>query len=525
MVKWNLLTMKIKIKKRTLIWSILGVLILIIVITAIARNRGGNYHFVTVARGSITEEVDVTGNTTPVQSLDLAFQAGGTIAAVYKNSGNSVNAGDAIARLDTSDLQAQLAQAQASVDAAQATLDKLQAGPTPQSVQISQTALASAEQSLANAYANVGDTLTAALAKANDAVRNQISPLFSDAESNSPHLTFTTNDSQIVTNAEFERLQASQELNTWQTELTALLPVISTSSLTQALARGSAHLAIVNNLLTTVATSLINTNSLSASTLATYKTDVANAVTEINSAASSITSNSQTIASQETAVAQAQAQLNATLAGSTTQDIAAQQAVVEQAKASAQSIQVKINQATLTSPITGIITVQNAKIGQITAAGQTIASVISASDMEVDAYIPETDIGKIAIGNAVDMTFDAFSGETFTGKIFFIDPAETIVSGVVEYKVKTAFDTADPRMKSGLTANLTIKAKTNDHTLIIPQYAVIQNASGTFVEILQNNQPTQIPVTLGIRDQEGNVEVLSGITEGQSVINVGLKAQ
>src|SRR5262249_23068440 len=156
------------------------------------------------------------------------------------------------------------------------------------------------------------------------------------------------------------------------------------------------------------------------------------------------------------------------------------------AQANAQSVQVSLNNATLISPIAGVVTVQNAKVGQIAAAGQTIASIISNNQLEVDAFVPETDIGKVAADNTVDMTFDAFPNETFAGKVFYIDPAETVVSGVVEYKIKVSFDTPDTRIKSGLTANLTIHSQTDDNALILPQYAVIQNVSGTFVEVLQN---------------------------------------
>jgi multidrug efflux pump subunit AcrA (membrane-fusion protein) len=121
------------------------------------------------------------------------------------------------------------------------------------------------------------------------------------------------------------------------------------------------------------------------------------------------------------------------------------------------------------------------------------------------------------------MTFDAFPGEAFAGKVFYIDPAQTIQSGVVDYLVKTSFNTPDPRIKSGLTANLDINTQTDQSALILPQYAVIQNASGTFVDILQNGAETQVPVKLGIVDQSGNVEVVSGVTDGEKVINIGLK--
>lgn len=509
-------------KKRTII-IVVAVAIILIVWIALARRGGSQYQFVTVTRGTITEQVDITGNTTPVNSLDLAFQSGGTIAAVYKNAGNNVNASDAIVRLDTSDLQAQLAQAEAGVAAAQATLENLQAGATPQSIQVSQTALAAAEQTLANSYAGIDNTVTSAFAKANDAVRNQISPFFINAENSNPQLTFIISDNQILNDANFQRIKASQELNAWQTELNSLNLNSSTSTLEQATTNGSNHLIAIENLLTTVSTAVVYANSLSATTAAAYKTDIANAVTEVNSAASAISAAAQSIASEKIAVSQAQAALAVTLAGATPQNIAAQQAAVAQAQANAQTVQVKINEATLSSPINGVITVQNAKVGEIATAGQIITSIISSNNLEIDAYVPETDIGKVAIGNPVNMTFDAFPGETFAGKVFYINPAETIVSGVVDYQIKVSFVKPDTRIKSGLTANITINTQTDQNALILPQYAVIQNVSGTYVEVLRNGATAQIPVILGIRDQQGNVEVASGVTEGQQVINVGLK--
>jgi RND family efflux transporter MFP subunit len=510
--------------KKKVIWTV--VIVAIVAIAAyffIATKNSNKYQFVGVTRGTITEVVSVTGNTTPIQSLDLSFQNGGTVAAVYKNAGDNVSAGDTLVRLDTSSLQAQLAQAQAGVDAAQATLENLQAGPTPQAVQVSQAALATAEQSLTNTYTSVENAVTDAYAKANDAVRNQIGAFYNSPDSNNPQLSFSVSDSQVVNNANAERVQVGDEFTVWQTEINALSPNASTSTLAQALQNTTNHLSVVATMLNTDATAVVDASGLSVSATQTDKTDVTNAITEVNTAASAINSIQQNIASEQAAVVQAQAQLAETQAGSTSQAIAAQQAAVAQAQANMQSIQVNINSASLASPINGVVTVQNAKVGQIATAGQTITSIISANNFEVDAYVPETDIGKVAIGNAVSMTFDAFPGETFAGKVFYIDPAETIESGVVDYLVKVSFNTPDTRIKSGLTANLTINTQTDQNALILPQYAVVQNASGTYVDVLQNGAETQVPVTLGIVDQNGNVEITSGVTEGEQVVNIGLK--
>lgn len=492
-----------------------------------ARNAD-KYQFVTVTQGTITETVSVTGNTTPVQSLDLSFPAGGTIAAVYKNAGDDVNAGDTLVVLDTSGLQAQLAQAQASVAAASATLEGLEAGPTPQAVQVSQAAVTTAEQTLANSYANIPNTIIDAYARANDAVRNQIGTFYENPDSNNPQLSFAVSDSQVVNDADAERVQVGDELDEWQTEvdeLSSSTALLSTSTLAQLLQDANGHLAVVTAMLNTDATAVVDATGDLSSGTSTYKTDVTSAITEEGDAASEVSTLQQDIASEAAAVAQAQAQLNETLAGSTPQAIAAQQAAVAQAQADVQGIQVQIANASLVSPISGVVTVQNAKVGELATAGEVMTSVISGNDFEVDAYVPETDIGKVALNDPVSMTFDAFPGETFAGTVFYIDPAETIESGVVDYLVKVSFDTPDPRIKSGLTANLDIETQTDQNALILPQYAVVQNASGTYVEVLQNGTATQVPVTLGIRDENGNVEIASGVTAGEQVINVGLKTQ
>jgi len=516
-----------KISSLSLTWKIVIVVVIVIIIWiayhfVFAANKS-SYQFVTVTQGTITEVVNVTGNTAPVQSIDLAFQNGGTITAVNYPVGSAVRAGDVIARLDTSALEAQLAEAQANVDAAQATLQKLQAGATPQSIAVSQTAVSSAEQTLANSYSGVANTITTAYAGADDAVRNQLNAFFTSPETANPQLTFAINDSQTVNDIDLERIQASAALNGWQTETADITAASPSSTLDATLQDTAGYLATVKNLLVSASNAVTEATGLPPTTATTYKNDVTAGSNEVNTAIANVSGAIQSIASEKSALAQAEAQLNLTLAGSTSEDIAAQQAQVEQAQASMQNVQVQINEASLVSPIDGVITAQNAKVGQIASPGAVLVSVISSNNLEVDADVAEVDIGKISVGDATTMTFDAFPGQTFTGKVFYIDPAQTILSGVVDYLVKVSVDSPGAEMKIGLTANLDILTQTKNNALILPQYAVIQDASGTFVETLDGKTVTNVPVTLGIQDQSGNVEIASGVSVGEEVINIGLK--
>ncbi|MBU6141718.1 efflux RND transporter periplasmic adaptor subunit [Patescibacteria group bacterium] len=480
---------------------------------------------ITVKRGSISETVTVTGNTTPTQSVSLGFQNTGTIAAVNANLGDTVTAGKVIAQLNLADLSASLQQAQADVAVQQAKLAGLKAGAQPADIAASEAALQKAKQDLANYYASISDTSASGFAKANDAVRTQLDTFFSNAETSQPQLNFQTSNPQAATTVTDLRSQAASELNIWQSELTTTNTSLATTTLKAILQNDLVHLGVAQNLLNTMSTVLAGSINLSSAQLATDKAAVTTGLTEVNAAVSALNTISQNIASQEALVAQTQAQLALKQAGSTAQDIAAQQAQVDQAVAGVASAQAKLQNAEIVAPISGVLTQQDAKVGQLAVSGTPLVSILGTQGLEVDAGVSETDIGKLTIGNTATMTLDAFPNETFAGKVFYIAPAQTNNQGVITYQIKIAFTKQDPRIKSGLTANITIETQHKDNVLILPQYALLQNDQGTFVEKMQNNTVVQVPVTTGIQDENGNVEILSGVTEGEQVLNIGLKTQ
>ena len=509
-------------KKRWFI--IVASIVVLFIIFKIFHHKKSQYQFVSVTQGTINETVSVTGNTTPTQSVSLGFQNSGTIAAVYHDIGEQVAAGTVIASLDTSDLSAQLQQAQANVDAAKAKLTGLQDGAQPEDIAVSQATVAKAQQDLANMYGAIDNTSTTAYASADDAVHTQISTFFTNGDTSQAQLTYVSSDSEDTNLAQIQRGTVAKDLTAWQAELATVTPSSSNAQLLKVATDGVAYLKDVQSLLALVSSTLNGTTNLSSTQLASYKASVTVATTEVNAAVTSLTTLTQNIASQDLLVAQLQAQLALTQAGSTSSDIAAQQAEVEEAQAAQASVQAKLDSSEIVAPLSGVITQQDAKVGQIASPGTPLVSIISNGQFEVDADVPETDIGKVAVGNTVSMTFDAFGTETFSGKVFYIDPAETITQGVVDYKIKVAFDTPDARMKSGLTANLDIQTKSDANALILPQYAILVNDSGTFVETLDAKKAVvTTPVTLGIQDENGNVEVLTGVTAGEQVLNIGLK--
>ena len=491
-----------KIFKSKITIGIIVVLIIIIGVRLIFFGHGSKYQFIAVASGSITETVSITGNTTPSQSVSLAFNSSGVISHTYSNLGKQVKSGQVLAELDTSDLAAQLKQAQANVDAEQAKLASLQAGTTPQQLSIDQSAVVSAQTALANAIEN-GNV------QAGDGIQNKIAPFFD---------TNNTIQEPLTLDSKYYNLLPPMlgTITAWNSELNTTTPGDP-----EKLAQDA------DKYLSSLISSVDSVNSdisLQANQTAIPLSTIQSLLAQVTAVRLTLTNTKTSIDNALAALTSAEGALTLAQAGSTVNDIAAEQAQVEQAQASVESAQAKLENAQIVAPISGTVTQFDAKVGQLASPNTPLVSVMSDAGYEVDAGVSEIDIGKVAISDSATMTLDAFSNETFNGTVFYIAPSETNTGGVITYLVKILFDKPDLRLKSGLTANIDIQTKHKDSVLILPQYAILQNDQGTFVETLVDNKIKQNPVVLGIQDEKGNVEVVSGVTEGEQVLNIGLKS-
>lgn len=181
-----------------------------------------------------------------------------------------------------------------------------------------------------------------------------------------------------------------------------------------------------------------------------------------------------------------------------------------------------LSRSVLRSPVSGIITEVNNKKGDILGTGvikESFAKLIS-GDLMIEAQIPESDILKIKIGQRAYFTLDALStDEKFSAEVIEIFPASTVVQDVISYKVKFKLNNPDSRFKPGMTANLEIETAQKDSVLKIPLRAIKIENDHKYVEVLKdNNQTEKIQITTGLEGDEGMVEVISGLKEGDKVV-------
>ncbi len=116
------------------------------------------YRTAVATLGTVTQSLALTGNLAPLGETDLSFGSSGRVTAVNVQPGQAVRAGQVLATLDTSSLQASLTQAQATLSSAQARLSLDQAGPTAQSLSQSQASVRTAQSQLQSAQTALADT-------------------------------------------------------------------------------------------------------------------------------------------------------------------------------------------------------------------------------------------------------------------------------------------------------------------------------------------------------------------------------
>lgn len=471
-----------------------------------------SYQFVTVVRGPLTQSVSLTGNTTPAQSVSLAFASSGIISRTYTSLGKEVSKGQVLVDLNLSDLVAQLHSAQAAYTVAKTSYEKLANGASTPEIEVARVALKNAE----NAYNATVTQQKVLVSNARSAMFNSGLVALSVVSGTS------TSDAPTISGTYTGEAEGVYTIRPYSTGDGTYFSVYGLESgggkaSTVAVPLGTRGLYIQfpsDSVSSSTSWTVSVPNSLSATYLTYY-----------NAYQLALQTQSQALSTAQGVVDASKAALDQKLAGARTEDLTIAEAQVAQALANVESVQARIGNARIVAPISGTITQFDAKIGQQASPSTPLVSIMSNIGYEVDAGVSENDVGKILSGNKVTMTLDAFPKEVFQGTVFYIAPAETTTGGVVSYEVKIAFDANDPRLKSGLTANIDIKTNYKENVLILPQYAILQNDEGTFVEVLDGKKTKQNKVELGISDSFGNVEIISGVTEGEQVLSIGLKSK
>lgn len=193
----------------------------------------------------------------------------------------------------------------------------------------------------------------------------------------------------------------------------------------------------------------------------------------------------------------------------------------KQAQANLADAVTQLGYARIVAPISGTVESVTTQEGETVAssfAAPTFVTLLDLSRLEVWAYVDETDIGRIRIGQEAEFTVDTYSDHEFPGHVTAIYPQAQIRDNVVDYIAVVRFK--PPRgyvLRPEMTTNVTIIQGQHKNVLSLPIRAVHSDGTRQYVFIRKGTSTARQWISTGLRD-DSYWEITSGVDEGEEVL-------
>ncbi|AZV56920.1 efflux RND transporter periplasmic adaptor subunit [Clostridium sp. AWRP] len=214
----------------------------------------------------------------------------------------------------------------------------------------------------------------------------------------------------------------------------------------------------------------------------------------------------------------AQDNLNLIVQKSGPQSTQAAAAQVAQAQAGVNAAQIQLNDASITSPINGVVSVKDVKVGQIAGGQSGSVTIIDSSSFTAEISIPDKVVRKIQVGQSVQVSVSALDNKKVTGVIDKISPNSSSKDNSYTVKVKISNSTGG--LKTGMFAKVSLPSEKKDNILTVPNEALKIENNVNYLYIAENGKVKKLSVDVGISDEKVT-EVIGNIKPGANVIVEG----
>jgi HlyD family secretion protein len=450
--------------KRVMLYVILGVIVVAVVVGVVAWRRSPlarqpeqELRSAVVERGTMLVAVSASGSVEPRARVSLAFEVVGRISEVPAEVADTVEAGDVLACLDTTDLEFAVQQSEINLSTAQLRLEQVQEPPDEADIEVARAAVSDA----AAAY-----------------------------EVSKMNLTVTEHSVSVGDEVRAARLARDEAFRVYQ----------------DMQAKADRHHWFVDEDIVAM------THDAYLDALGRYNRAVENAELQLTSARNEVTQAYH-------ALQQAQDDLDKLLEGASETDVEAAQLEVDAAELSLEKARSDLEKATLRAPFDGIVAAVNVVAGEMASTGLPAITLLDASEFRITVSVDEMDVGRLTEGQAAQVTLDALPETVISGTVEYIAPAATLEGGVVYYDVVIGLATTDEPIRADMTANATITIEELTDVLMVPTWVVrVDRSTGqTYVDRQVGDDTERVDVELGIR-HKGFAQVLSGLAEEDVVV-------
>jgi multidrug efflux pump subunit AcrA (membrane-fusion protein) len=173
------------------------------------------------------------------------------------------------------------------------------------------------------------------------------------------------------------------------------------------------------------------------------------------------------------------------------------------------------------APVSGMVVSNPASVGSTVSTATGLLTIASAGLLEIEALIPEREVGQLRAGLPAEVRLEAFPGEVFKAKVAKLSPVVDSVSRTKN--ITLHFDDGDPRINPGMFARIKLNTRAYENVISIPQDAVIENRGVPVVFVLSGEtgegtgQVSMREVSVGVT-VDGETEIKSGLADRDKVV-------
>lgn len=437
-------------------------------------------------------------------NVRIASKTAGRIDFLQVREGDRVTQGQVVARIDQSEIQAQVRQQQAAVSEAESRLAQAQLTEAPTNVNVStqisqqQAAVASAQADFQQVRQNYAAQVAAAEAAVTDTQGrvNNADAAIQNAQASINSAKANLNNA----NAKFRRVNdlyqqgfiAAQDVDDARTAVDVQQGAVDVAGGQMNAAKAQRSSAAAQVAAAQRQADIVRTKG---------KADIKAAQAKVVQAQAALK----------------YAQANRAQTPAYKQNLQALRDAVSAAQAGVRNAQAQLSNTVLTSPVGGFVTGRYMDPGAMATPGQPILAVQSVRQVWVTVPVPEEVSRSVYTGQPATVRLDALPGRTFSGKVTQVNAAADPMSR--QFQVRVTLDNSQNLLKPGMFARVTMVTHRVRSATVVPREAVQSGPQGSSVIVVDKTSSVaqHRPVTTGASDADG-IAITEGLQPGEQVV-------
>lgn len=179
----------------------------------------------------------------------------------------------------------------------------------------------------------------------------------------------------------------------------------------------------------------------------------------------------------------------------------------------------QISYCVIRAPFSGTISQKSVELGAIISMGTPLATLIEINNLKLEISVPERHLSKFKDNMELKVKSDVYPETVFSGKVSFIGSQ---VDESHNYSVKILVQNINKTpLKAGMYGNVIVDNSLSSNGISIPRSSITGDSSDPKVYVVKNGIANLRSIKIGVSN-ETSVQVINGLTEGETIVTGGL---